>query len=90
MVQTFFFKEGNQLEFTNCDLGNSTFNDRSRATFDGAVGAGSIFGEGSLAMIVSFVALIASAAAIVVNVSSKKKVLPAAANNEAEENADEE
>jgi hypothetical protein len=78
--------------FTGCDLGDSVFNDRSRATFDGKTGVGSIFGEGSLSMIISFVALIASVAAIVVNVSSKKKVVPVAANNEAAdiENDDEE
>jgi hypothetical protein len=70
----FYFKEGNQLEFTNCDLGNSTFNDRSRATFDGKHAA-SIFGEGSLAMIVATLALVAAVAAIFTNVYSKKKVL---------------
>ena len=81
---TFFFKEGNQLEFTNCEFGNSTFNDRSLATFDGEAGVGSIFGEGSLTMIVAFTALIASVGAIVVSVSSKKKAVPATPNNVAE------
>jgi hypothetical protein len=50
-------------------------------------GAASIFGEGSLAVIISFVALIVSVAAIVVNVSSKKKVAYAAANNAAANSA---
>ena len=87
--KTFNFDEQNVLDFENCDFGDSTFNDRSRATFDGAAGVGSIFGEGSLAMIVSFVALIAAAAAIVVNVSSKKKVVPATVNNKAESDNEE-
>lgn len=89
--KTFEFYEDNNLNFENCNLGDSTFNDRSLATFNGAAGVGSIFGEGSLAMIVSFVALIASVAAIVVNVSSKKKAVPVAANGAADtENDDEE
>ena len=89
---TFFFKEGNQLEFTNCEFGNSTFNDRSLATFNGQPGnaVGSIFGEGSLTMIVALLALIASGVAIFLVVYyNKKKAVPVAANN-AEEAEDEE
>jgi hypothetical protein len=41
---------------------------------------GSIFGEGSLSMIVAFVALIASVAALVVNASSVKKKASSAAD----------
>ena len=78
------------VTFTNCELGDSSFNDRNRATFDGAAAVGSIFGEGSLAMIVSLVALIASAAAIVVNVSSKKKAVPVSANGAADTETDDE
>ena len=84
---TFFFKEGNQLEFTNCEFGNSTFNDRSLATFNGQPGnaVGSIFGEGSLATIVALLALIASGVAIFLVVYyNKKKAVPVAANNAAE------
>ena len=66
--------------FINCDMGNSTYNDRNSVQI--VNGVGSIFGEGSLALIVAFVALVASVAAIVVNVSSKKKAVPVAANNE--------
>ena len=50
---------------------------------------GSMFGEGSLAMVVAITALIASAGAIVVSVSSKKKAVPATSNN-IEESEDEE
>ena len=79
--------------FEDCTFNNSTFSDKNDATFYGgnvSNAAGSIFGEGSLTMIVSFVALIASVAAIVVNVSSKKKAVPVAANGATEtENTEE-
>jgi hypothetical protein len=69
----FYFEEGNRLEFTNCEFGSSTFNDHSLATFDGVAGVGSIFGSGSLTMIVALVALACAAAALVVNLSEKMK-----------------
>ena len=77
------------VSFTGCDLGDSVFNDRSRATFDGKHAA-SIFGEGSLSMIVAIVALIAAAASIWVNVSSKKKALAVGEAENAEESETEE
>ena len=80
-------KAGNHPSFVDCDLGNSRFDDRSKAKFtdtDAQNGVGSIFGEGSLTMIISLVALIASVAAIVVNVSSKKKPVHVTANCKAE------
>ena len=70
-----FVNRGNQPTFVDCDLGNSTFNDRGRANIvdtDAQNGTASIFGEGSLAMIVSIVAIIAAGAAILVSVSTKK------------------
>ena len=78
------------LILTDCELGDTTFDNKRMVLFsDNAVG--SILGEGSLTMIVSLIALIASVAAIAVNVSSKKKAVPATANNAAEgENGDEE
>ena len=87
----FFFEEGNQLEFTNCEFGDSTFNDRSLATFNGQPGnvVGSIFGEGSLTMIVAILALIASGVCIFLIVDMKKKLVPATAKNTSE-NEDEE
>jgi hypothetical protein len=79
------------VSFTGCDLGDSVFNDRSRATFDGAVGVGSIFGEGSLTMIVAILALIASGVAIFLIVYyNKKKVVPVAANGAADTETDDE
>jgi hypothetical protein len=51
---------------------------------DAENGAGSIFGEGSLAMIVVFVALVVSVASVIVNATSKKKAASAAAMEKAE------
>ena len=71
--KTFDFDEDNALDFENCDFGDSTFNDRSRATFDGAAGAGSIIGGGSFAVIIAFIALLASAASFTANAASGRK-----------------
>ena len=49
-----------------------------------ASAAGSIFGEGSLSMIIALLALIASGVSIFLIVDMKKKLVPAAANNVAE------
>jgi hypothetical protein len=79
-----------KVTLRDCDLGNSTFENVKNYVIvdtDAENGAASIFGEGSLAVIISFVALIVSVAAIVVNVSSKKKVAYAAANNAAANSA---
>jgi hypothetical protein len=59
-----------------CDLGDTTFKDKSMVAFSNKA-VGSIFGGGSLAMIVAFVALIVSVAAIIVNISSKKNKVAA-------------
>ena len=76
----------NTLTMTDCTLGDTTFENKGMVE-----GVGSIFGEGSLTMIVAITALIASAAAIVVSVSSKKKAVPATSNEVAEfEDEDEE
>ncbi len=72
--KTFNFGKGNLLAFNDCDFGDdTTFNDRSRATFDGVAGVGSIFGTGSLNTVVSLLALVVSLAAIGVSVASNKK-----------------
>ena len=57
-----FSQTGEQPTFENCDFGNSTFNDRSKATIDGEKGTGAILGNGSLAVIVAFGALTAAVA----------------------------
>ena len=57
-----FSQTGEQPTFADCDFGNSTFNDRSKATIDGEKGTGAILGNGSLAVIVAFGALTAAVA----------------------------
>jgi hypothetical protein len=88
--KTFNFDEDNALNFENCDFGDSTFNDRSYATFDGVSGTASIFGEGSLAMIVALLALIASAVSIFLIVDVKKKLIPVTANGTKETETEDE
>ena len=91
------------LQLIDCDLGDSAFSGKEYIKTEnadelkypesnpdnGSQRVGSIFGEGSLAMIVATTALIASAAAIFVSVSSKKKAVSSTANN-AQETEDEE
>lgn len=67
------------LAMNNCTLGDTTFEDKSMVE-----GVGSMLGEGSPSMIVAFIALIASVAAILVNVSSKKKAESSATQNNVE------
>ena len=73
----------NTLVLADCTLGDTTFENKSMVMFS-STAVGSIFGEGSLTMIVAFVALIASVAAIIVNVSAKKKAAPATASADKE------
>ena len=73
------------LAMTDCEIGDTTFNNKGFVTLNGSNFSASIFGEGSLTMIVSLVALIVSVAAIVVTVSSKKKAVPVAAAEADEE-----
>ena len=65
----------------DCELGNTTFNDKNMVM---GVGVGSIFGEGSLTMVVALLALMASCVAIGLIADMKKKLVPATANNAAE------
>jgi hypothetical protein len=76
-----------EFELIDCQFEGSAFEKQEYIKItdsDAKKGIGSLFGEGSLSMIVSFIALIASAAAIVSNVSSKKKEATETADNEAE------
>ena len=87
-TNTFNFQNpDSKVNFVNCDFDNSTFNDRSRANFeDSARGKslrfGSIFGEGSLTMVVSMTALVISVACLSVTISSRKKKVTAASDHE--------
>ena len=95
--KTFEFDNGNQLTFENCEFGDATFNDTSRATFVNntangkSLRVGSIFGEGSLTMIVALLALIASGVAIFLTVYyNKKKATPVAVNGAEETETEDE
>ena len=86
-----FVKGGEQPTFSNCDFGNSTFNDRSRAEIIDAntpSGVGSIFGEGSFAMIVAIVALVGTGVSIWMNVSVSRKNKADYEDNGVEEEAE--
>ena len=81
-----FNDEVANVTFVNCDFDKSTFSNKNAVKFIGgnvSNNVGSIFGEGSLTMIVSFVALIASIASLTVNLNNNK-------NKSKPENADEE
>jgi hypothetical protein len=81
----------NILEIDGGDLGDTTFNDKSMVA---GVGVGSIFGEGSLTMVISLLALVASIGSIcicfVLCHFYKKKVVPAVAPAAAEATDDKE
>lgn len=80
------------LTFIDCKMSDSTYYDQDEMVFvdtDAANGRslrfGSIFGEGSLTMIVALLALIASGVSIFLTVYyNKRKIAPAAAYNEEE------
>ena len=68
------------LVFTNCELGDTTFEDKSMIA-----GVGSIFGEGSLTNILVIVSLVASGVSIFLIADLKKKLVPATAKTNDEE-----
>ena len=72
---TIYFTDVSNIAFTDCNLGNSTINNRQFATFmsRSRIAAASMFGGGSLAVIVSFIALVASATSISANMASNKR-----------------
>lgn len=90
------------MTFKNCSWGDSTYTDSDFGNFTfiatntpkqiaGVRRFGSIFGEGSLTMIVALLALIASGVAIFLTVYyNKKKTAPVAADKEEENKADNE
>ena len=80
------------VTLTDCDLGTSNFtaNAKKYFKFDGysaTLTLGSLFGDGSLSMVVAILALAASIAAIGVSISSSKKIATAKAG-EAKEDED--
>jgi hypothetical protein len=75
------------ITFEECTFKGSTIRDKNAATFLGgnvSNTAGSIFGEGSLSMIVAILALVASAVSIFLIVDMRKKPVPAAADKTAD------
>ena len=81
------------LTFIDCKLSDSTYFDRDCIVFEDTDASngnarhyGSIFGEGSFALIVASLALIASVASIIVNVTErKKKTVPVTATEQSED-----
>ena len=91
-TKSFYLENGAEVELNDCELGDSTFNDASRVNIVDSTRAksvGSIFGEGSVAMIVSLLAIVTSGVCIFLIVDMKKKLVPAA-TNKAVETEDEE
>jgi hypothetical protein len=87
-----FKNDESGIIFEDCTFNNSPFNDKKAATFFGgnvSNTVASVFGEGSLTMIVAILALVASVVSIFFIVDMKKKLVSAAANNTAK-NKDEE
>ena len=83
------------VTFTDCDLGDSTYRSKETIKFtdtsapDGAHTA-SIFTEGSLAMIVAILSLVASTVSICLTVVYKKRLVPVVANDAPESEESEE
>ncbi len=86
---TFYFNTNHaNLTFIDCDSGEATFNDASRATFvDSGMTTkypvGSIFGGDSVAMVLAMAALLISLAALGVTIASNKKKVTAQSEGEA-------
>ena len=76
------------IHFVDCDLGDSTFSTKMGFSFSDSskMLTGSILGEGSLTMVISLLALVASIASVGVCISlNKKMTVPATANKETED-----
>ena len=86
-----FYDVNTTLTFYDCDMGDSTYDDTEYLKFvENGVEkkniTGSIFGEGSMTMIVAILALVASAASIGISIASnKKKAVPATVDKNDEE-----
>ena len=68
-----FYNQG-ALTFTDCTLGNATFLNKDKVTIQKSSDpAGSIFGEGSMTMIVALAALAVAVVSLGITISSNKK-----------------
>ena len=72
------------LKLIDCDLGDTVLAGKNYIDFGNGAGVGSLFGTGSLTMIVAILALVASCASVYLVVDLKKKLVPATANKAAE------
>lgn len=87
---TFYFNISNAgLRFVDCDFGDATFHNKSAAQFidtktpaEKELLVGSLFSEGSLAIILAFLALAVSVGAIGVCITLRKKMLVSAAGKD--------
>ena len=61
------------LTMSDCELGDTVFEDKRYVDFGNGAGAGSIFGTGSFAVIIAFVALLCSAASFTANAASGRR-----------------
>jgi hypothetical protein len=86
------FQLGNgnaNITFVDCDFGEATFDNKGAAKFETSGDlniTGSIFGEGSVAMIVAVLALFVATVAICLTMNYKKKKAVLAADNSEDEN----
>ena len=76
------------LTMSNCDLGDTVFEDKRYVDFGNGAGVGSIFGEGSLAMVISILALVTSVVSIFL-IADVKKLVSATANGADKSDAEE-
>ncbi len=73
--------------FMDCEMGDSTYSDKDHFVFSNLYGTiGSVFGKGSVPMVISIAALVVSAASITYTaISNKKKAKPDKENAEDDE-----
>ena len=76
-----FTDEGNQPTFVDCDFGNSTFNNKSLATFidsnadvSNDAHLGTLIGQGNISMFLSLLAIFIACTALCVGVNKDKRV----------------
>ena len=82
-----FTNEGQQPTFADCDFGNSSFNNKSLATFANDAHLGSLIGQGNISILLSLLAIFTAVTTffVVVNKNKKLKVLFSGESNEADD-----
>ena len=69
----FYGESGIDLRLVDCDLGNSTFGNKKHIHIGNSGNVASIFGEGSIPVIIALAALLVAGGAIWMNIASRKK-----------------